>query len=151
MVQFPAKLSPLTPHHPHTLMLQTPTKLAKNWGPKNIILLIRSSVRHCTVRQSPLSRYGQISVCEVMLAVRHRSVRPTGRNVPMMGEFQPICYQPSPAQPAQPSPAPLWGMRRNHLQCVSDVFNVVRDQILCRKSHYLWEISRRPSRCFCPN
>ena len=86
-------------------MLQTPTKLAKNLWPKNIILLIRSPVRHCTVRQSPLSRYGQISVCKVMLAVRHRSVRPTGRNVPMMGEFQPICYQPSPASPAQPSPA----------------------------------------------
>ena len=46
MVQFPAKLSPLTPHHRNTLMLQTPTKLAKNWGPKKILLIL-TSVRQC--------------------------------------------------------------------------------------------------------
>ena len=150
MVQFHAKLSPLTPHHRHTLMLQNQQRWLKTEDQKMDILMIWSSMRlrQCeTVAHEQLwpdiSMRGDAGGARSLSAPHWAECADDGR----------ISTNLLPAQlsPAQPSQAPLWGMRRHHLQCGSAVFNVVRDQILCRKSHYLWEISRRPSRCFCPN
>ena len=101
MVQFHAKLSPLTPHHRHTLMLQNQQRWLKTEDQKMDILLIWSSVRECeTVAHEQL--WPDISMrwcwrCPIAQCA------PLGGMCRWWENFNQ--FVTSPAQPSQPSPA----------------------------------------------
>ena len=102
MVQFHAKLSPLTPHHRHTLMLQNQQRWLKNKDQKigyYIILLHQWE----SVRQWPMSSYGQISVCGDAGGARSLSA-PHWAECADDGRIS-TNLLPAQPSPAQPSPA----------------------------------------------